>query len=696
VRQPADATVDLRQIRSALGGNRYWILAGGLLGLALALAVILLARPQYESTTTVLVREYTSPTGGALAGSGSGRSSQGDGGGVVLGGLRSLLSLDGGIETELEVLSSRSVIGAVVDSLGRQAEVRRPRGAPLSTLLSAHRFDPDADRATYEFEREGERFRVRGGGVRTSVAPGETVRLASSTVTLQPGGLPDRFSLRIHDRQETIDRVERRVRATQVAGEVAEVRYRDADPVTAAAVANGLVDQYLVRRRTTDRGVNRRLFEFLAAHTDSIAHGLREAEGVLRAYQEESGVLDPEVRGRAEVERAIALRSELEGVEVEVRAIEEVLRQGQSEGLSPRRLAGFPTLMQNPAINNLLARLYELEADRSRLLEQRTPEDPDVQLVGRTIEDTERQILSVASSYRAGLGSRQRELRAELQRYQGDLSRLPAHAEETFRRQRDVERLSQTLIALETQLVQARLAAITEGGDVRQIDEGEVARRPAFPNRPLTLALGLFGGLFFGTIGAVGRAFVARRIRYPWEAEIATGLPAVIYQPGSPLLARGLVRHRPVMVVSANDGEALPVADGVCRAAGARYDHVLLVDLTATDPPPSPEEEGVAPAPAEEGGHQLMRIGRDRSRPSRLQSVLRDLETEYGAVVVALPPLHHRATMGMLAADSAVVVAASAGRIRRRRLQEVVDGLRAAGVDPEGIVLLSENGRSRE
>jgi uncharacterized protein involved in exopolysaccharide biosynthesis len=703
VRQPVDATVDLRQIRGALAGNRYWILAGAFLGLALALAVIFLVRPQYESTTTVLVREYTSPTGGALAGAGSNRSSQGDGGGVVLGGLRSLLSLDAGIETELEVLSSRSVIGAVVDSLGLQAEVRTPRRLPLSEILSQHRFAPDAEPATYRFERAGETYRIRGGGLRASAEPGQPVTLGGSTLVLQSSGLPDRFTIRIRDRQDAIDRVERRLRASQSAGEVAEVRYRHGDPLTAAAVTNGVVEQYLVRRRTTDRGVNRRLFEFLSAHTDSIAHSLREAEGVLRAYQEESGVLDPEVRGQAEVERAIALRSELEGVEVEVRALDEVLRQGESAGLSPRRLAGYPTLMQNPAINNLLARLYELEADRSRLLEQRTPEDPDVQLLGRTIEDTERQILSVASSYRAGLGSRQRELRSELQRYQGDLSRLPAHAEETFRRQRDVERLSQTLMALETQLVQARLAAITEGGDVRQIDAGEVAKRPAFPNRPLTLALGLFGGLFFGTVGAVGRAFVARRIRYPWEAEIATGLPAVAYHGGGqPLLATGVLAGRSVLVVSTCDSEAAVVAEGLCRAATVRHDRVLLADLVSNDieglpkddPAEGPSAHRLLPAVVDEEAHQLLRVGRNFPRPSALRTALREIEADYSAVVVALPPLSRPVTMAVLRSDAAVLIAARAGSVRRVELQEVAEGLRRVGVEVEGIVLVAQpNGR---
>src|SRR5205823_4118288 len=143
-----------------------------------------------------------------------------------------------------------------------------------------------------------------------------------------------------------------------------------------AAVPNAIIDVYLQRRRTTDRGVNEHKAEFLAAKIDTTNRDLAAAERALRAYQEQSGVVDPDVVGKLDLEGMSKVRESLAANEVEGRALEALLRDVDAGKATPRQLAAYPSLLRSPAINEILSQLAKLETDRTLLLDRRTPADP--------------------------------------------------------------------------------------------------------------------------------------------------------------------------------------------------------------------------------------------------------------------------------------------------------------------------------
>ncbi len=60
------------------------------------------------------------------------------------------------------------------------------------------------------------------------------------------------------------------------------------------------------------------------------------------------------------------------------------------------------------------------------------------------------------------------------------------------------------LTAVSTQLLEARLLAIDEGGVVRVIDVAVPPRKPSFPMPVLTVLLGMVLGLVLGVFVAIG------------------------------------------------------------------------------------------------------------------------------------------------------------------------------------------------
>src|SRR5690606_27139978 len=161
---------------------------------------------------------------------------------------------------------------------------------------------------------------------------------------------------------------------------------------------NAVIEKYMIRRTTTARSTNRRRYEFLRDHTDSIASQLRFASDALRRHQEQTGLLSPAVRTAAEVEQGMNLQSRRQELETDARALAQVMTRGGEGRLAARSVASYPTLIQHAAVNQLLARLSDLEARRTELLDRRTAEDPDVQLVQLEIAETQDRILEIARS----------------------------------------------------------------------------------------------------------------------------------------------------------------------------------------------------------------------------------------------------------------------------------------------------------
>lgn len=690
--------VDLREIGGAIRRNAIWIIGGASLGLILALAITFSLPPQYQAASTVLVRS------GEQAPSALARV------GALVGGLPGgVRSSD--LDTELQLLTSRALIGEVVDSLELQSQILEPEKMSPHSIFAGAEYAPVLTSAVYEFRRRGGSYEVSGPGASGLAVPGVPYHLPGAVLTMRRSGLPETFTAEIVGREDAIDRVQTNLTAANPGGDVVQLAFRARDPQMAAAVPNALVAHYLRRRRTSDRGVNQRRFEFLTNQADSIAAELAMAEVSLRRQQEGSGIIDPEAVGRADLERVMSLRAELEAIEVEARALEQIITQSTSGEISARQLAAYPTFLRNGAINSLLSRLLELETRRVELLERRTDRDPDVVAVTKTIDALEDQLVALSQSYRSGLLRQREALRRELGQYRQEVASLPGQAQENTRRRRDVARLSETLLALQAQMVEARLAAISEGGDVRQIDRAVVPRKPSFPNPLLNSAGGLLAGLFFGVVGAVVFSQVRRRIFEPWEAELATGLPAARFDPQLPLFFPAVAAVRTVLLLPVGrTALASRVGEHIAATAALRGTDVVFADMRGTDGYHAPVGQSVAnggpaalsglgpdskaltPVAAANGvDYPVYRRNGRGTSALEIRETLSQLEARYSLVVAVLPELADPVSVALMIPERSTVLVAERG-VARSDLQEVIALLNRMGIASAGVVIDAKAG----
>lgn len=652
-------TIDVADVVRTV--KRQWraVMAFLVLGIVGALAVVLFAPRRFDGKVTVLARP-NAQSGGSVAGRMGGI-------GEILGSLGGL-GMPGSIETELQVLRSRALTGAVVDSLQLQFVVKDPSGVSPSAFIAASDLDGVFPPREYAFERRPDgTYAVETDSGTRELAAGAPGALDIGTITLRSSGLPERFVLRALDREDAITRFGRRLSASKAGGEIVKIAYRGDDSLSAAAAANTLVQLYLDRRKTTDRGVNQRRVEFVTAQLDATAAELSRTERELRREQESSEVFDAEIFGQVELEAAGELRKTLTDLQVEDGAMRQLLAQADAGNITSRDLAAYPAFIRGSSVSPLAQQLSELEARRIQLLERRTEQDPEVRALDETIRLVQANILGMARSYASSISRQREQFQARVDTVQRKLLTLPAAAERGGRLQRDVLRLTAIYTALEAQLVEARLAAIGEGGDVRQIDVAVPQRKPAFPQPFLTMGIGTAGGLLTGLLAALFLGWFGRWLRDPVEIERAIGISAQRFESDRPLLMSALSSTRLVLVVPLDaKAHTATVADRLMRTARQRALDATVVDLSSEHLPGNGK-------PAVDSAH----VG----------AVLDDIEQRNVFAIVRLPPLMSDVTIAAMRENRPVVLVAPPGPVDRTPLANAVDTLRRMQVPCAGVVI---------
>lgn len=681
--------IDLGEVAGVVWRQRLYVVAGAIIGCLAGLVVTFVMNRTYEGEATVLLQAADASSSFALPGLGD----LGTLGGV-LGGMPSAA-----FDTEIQLLTSRAVVGEVVDSLALQAEVAEPRGLAATAVVTAVRTPPRYVGGAVDGRREGAIYRISDESGAVEVMPGAVAGLPSGVeLQLASGPLPDEFQLRVSGRDAAIARVQKKLSHEEPGGEIVRLVYEAGSAEAAAAVPNAIVARYLARRRGQDRGVNQRRYEFLVEKTDSVARELAAAEGALRSFQEQSGVLDPEVRGRVDLERAMELESELETLQIEAQTLREIVAAASSGDIPVRSLAAYPTFLRNAAINTLLEQLLTFESERTQLRQRRTMADPEVVALTESISLLEEQLASLSRSYLTAVERQIAAIGAELSRHRESLGTLPASAEQSYRRQRDVRLLSEMLTALQAQQLQARLGTISEGGDVRLVDAATVPLRPSSPRLLLNLLVGLAAGLFLGVLVAFGRGYFGNRVDGEADAELATGLPVARLRAGAPLfLSRGSGGAGVLILPVGSGGNSGEVARRLAGTASLQGERVALALWSGAQAAlhaghgdeEAPERGEGVPTPTVIEHHA------DGGSPGSMRDTLSDLEDRADTVFVALPPIGTPVTTAVLSPHRSAVLVAAAGGVGRRELRDARVLLERLGVTILGVVLTESSGNGR-
>ncbi|GMV05460.1 MAG: chromosome partitioning protein ParA [Gemmatimonadota bacterium] len=511
------------------------------------------------------------------------------------------------VETEMALLRARSLAEATVDALSLQAQVVEPKGVSRAGLFSLLEVGRGAQSEVYAFNRQEDgRFRVTdaAGGEVAVVRRGEVVlfngvRLALTEVDPTPPGrsvFPEDIVLQVQSFYEAVKNLQDHLNVGRPFREasVVSVSYVGQDPRLVRDVPNTVASLYIQQRRDDKKTEATSTVDFLQSQINTYTDQLRLAEDNLLAFQQGEQVVNLQAEGSEQVRRMVQGQAERQDLAADLSTLEELLSQidaaRSSDDLEAsrdafRRLAGFPTFLQNQAVTELMTDLNRLEADRADMATRRTPNHPDMVGLQRSIQQLEDRLYQLARNYRTSLENRLSTMDDNLERFGSELELIPEKAVQEARLTRQKEVLEEVFTLLQNRLKEAEIAQAVEPGDVRVVDQAILPVRPIRPRRARSMVLALVFGLVVGVSVAAARDYMDETIHSRDEVVRITDLPVLAMIPRIKGVARSngkgfLKRERAVSdrLVTRHD-----VGNPVSEAYRAFRTNITFLDL---DNPP--------------------------------------------------------------------------------------------------------------
>lgn len=510
--------ISLRDVWAVLRRQRWMILGCMLLAVVLGGAFALSRPSAYEASALIRVDEK--------------RSS-----------LSPLEALDARptgnqVATEMEVLRSRGLAAAVVDSLQLRLAVTGPRSANRDEIFSLVRVAPEADSARYRLILDSTRVIVEDANTNARkgiFALGEHIQLGGTSFVLKPSAArhPE-IEVEVLSRARAVDELVEALKIKQPNPDasVIRVQFSAANPELARDVPNVLTNRFLALRRGVQQTESGSTAEFLRQQLDTVSTQLTAAENQLQTFREQAQVIDPQVEGRAQVERLAELQAERGALEAERSSLAQLLREVEASGpqrpgaASPyRRLLAFPSLLRNQSTSELLRSLSSLENERAALLTRRDPSDPDVQILSSRISELEDQLQATVRTYLQALTSQVASIDATLAQFQRQLNMIPANEVQLSRLSRRSKALEEIHGSLQTRLKEVEIVQAAEDPSVRVVDYATLPSAPANSNRKIIVGFSAVVGLLIGIGVAFVREYTDASVRTRGDLQAATGIP---------------------------------------------------------------------------------------------------------------------------------------------------------------------------
>ncbi len=320
---------------------------------------------------------------------------------------------------------------------------------------------------------------------------------------------------------------------------VIQVSVEHEDPQMAAKIVNSLIEIYLdMRSRMTVNEYSARA-DFIERQLPRIEQELKDVEDKLRKFKEENQIYSLSdqaaklVEGIAQFDaKAYETKVSIEQTKTGIKAAEDMLKKVDQKIISSE------TISTNPVVQQLRAKLVDLQVELSALLQTYSESDRRVVSLKKQIEETQdllqKEISKVISAEIQTINPAYSELytawilkQTELQVQQATLaavekirdeylkkvSVVPSIEQKLFELERERQAKQTTYLALLSQYEQAKIGAAGTVDNVRIVSNANVPSRPSKPNKMLTLAIGGALGIFLGILAVFIREATDKKFR---------------------------------------------------------------------------------------------------------------------------------------------------------------------------------------
>ena len=437
-----------------------------------------------------------------------------------------------------ELVRSRSVMGAVVDSLGLRLLSATPEFP--TAKLEGIRVDSLApgDTVVVTFYQNGVKARLANREARAHY--GQPLDLG--TVRFSVTSVPDvpTANLYVIPREMAIDNLLAGIQVLpRTETDVMDVVYLASSPKMAQRVVNSTVLSFRELNILGAKQKSQRRRQFLEEQLQQTDSMLARAQGELALFRSREQLASSQNALDAQQTAMMALdarRSELEADRATFGTLLDRLKTGGDAGEAEalRALASSPALAENPTVHGYYQQLdtYQYRLDSMTTGPWRAaPTNPDLIQLKSLITSTKGQLRQAVSSHVATLDARIGSLRGLRARTGASLQVLPAMAAEEARLTGRVQTLTSSSDQVRGDYQKARMAEEVEAGDVDIVNLADMPYAPEWTTTPLKLTLGLLLGFLLGAGAAFLLEALNTSIRRPEDLEVALHVPGLAVIP---------------------------------------------------------------------------------------------------------------------------------------------------------------------
>lgn len=450
----------------------------------------LLTKPVYESTATLQLEERT-------------RESQ------LLTELV-IMSRWNPVNTEMEILKSRTVCEEVVREIGLDHEIIKER---KDLTLNMERINIDAGNSERTITV---RFIDNYGSF--SVLDGETPEIGKGVVGKPFIAKPitfqivstnakkgDSFIIKAKPFNKIVKQIQSRIKVKDVGEQtnIMEVSFRYGSPELARNILNKIIEVYLkknIERKSQDIS---QTLEFISTQLENVRQELEKSEIELDRYKTEHGFVELS----ASTTNLIDKLSEFEKTRTELQLKRKQIEPLYNSLKEDKSSTGFilPSIAtEDPIVTQMVTNLAQLEVQRRALLEDYTEQHPQVITITTQINELKRKILDTLENTLDTLNKREKSLSAIIDRYERNLKEIPQAERELAGLLRAAKVNEEIYTFLLKKHEEAKISKAATVSNVRIIDPPSLPEYPIEPKKKRNLLIGLIVGILFGvTIGFI-------------------------------------------------------------------------------------------------------------------------------------------------------------------------------------------------
>lgn len=407
----------------------------------------------------------------------------------------------------------------------------------------------------------------------------EVTRRLFSSVTIEEKKAGENGESSRQDRLESLSQIAERLRKKSISvtpirnTRLITVTASYDDPEMAQRISNTITEVFIEKDIGSRRRESTVALDFLSREAGKTEENLRQAEENLRKYKEKEGFAELSGKAKLIVERLSNLESEHESTRISRQELNNRLSKIGSQLKKVNKVWVSSTyISDNPLVQMLRSRLTDLEIRHAQLSREFSSDDPQVTHVRAQIEETKKELKSKVKTVVSGktetISPIYTELYSKLVSYEAEVNALSAKEDAlgslVANYENEVNRLPQqelTLARLEREkqvnaelyaiLVKARneaeIASASTIGTIEVVDPAPRPTGPVKPKKEQNALIGSLSGLMLGVLFCFLLERSDKTIKTEDEVKNLLNLPilGVIPRAGAQRTSGGRYSYRP-------------------------------------------------------------------------------------------------------------------------------------------------------